>query len=223
MLGGDDTKKINMIGQKFGRLTVIEECKERDKHRHILFKCVCDCGNYVNVLGTELRNGRTKSCGCLQKEKAKEANTKHGKRNTRLYRIYYAMINRCYRINNANYINYGGRGIVVCDEWKHNFEAFYNWAINNYKEGLTIDRIDHDGNYEPDNCKWITYKEQNNNKRNNIKITYNGKTQTLKQWADELRVNYSTLKSRHRNKWSVKDILFGRSSAKTSKIEGDQL
>lgn len=211
-----------MIGRKFDRLKVIEELPNRDKHRHILFKCVCDCGNYVSVLGTDLRNGRTKSCGCLQKEKAKEANTKHGKGNSRLYRIYYAMINRCYRTNNVNYGNYGGRGIVVCDEWKHDFEAFYNWAINNnYRENLTIDRIDLDGNYEPNNCKWITYKEQNNNKRNNVKITYNGKTQTLKQWADELGLNYSTLKSRHRNKWNTKDILFGRSPNEHNKIEGD--
>lgn len=195
-----------MIGQKFGKLTVLEELHERTKHGRIVYKCKCDCGNICNVIGSCLRNGNTKSCGCL-----KDGHPTHNKSNTKLYKIYNSMLDRCCNKNNKRYIDYGGRGIDVCQEWKHDFEAFYNWAINNnYKEGLSIDRIDNDRNYSPDNCKWSTLKQQANNRRSNVYLTYNNKTQTIAQWAEELNINYYTIKQRHHLGYTDKECLFGR-------------
>lgn len=137
--------------------------------------------------------------------------TKHGKCNTRLYRIYKCMKTRCYNKNRNDYKYYGGRGIVICDEWLNDFMAFYYWSINNgYDDTLTIDRIDVDGNYEPSNCRWATQKQQCNNYSRNILITYNGKTQNMRQWADELCIKQHTIACRHRKGWSDKECLFGK-------------
>lgn len=137
---------------------------------------------------------------------------KHGKSNTRLYNIWTHMKARCYNKNDQHYENYGSRGIVVCDEWKHNFMNFYNWAMNNgYRENLSIDRIDVDGNYEPDNCRWVDVKIQNCNKRTSIYLTYDGKTQTIGTWANELNINKTTIYYRyHKLGWSDKECLFWR-------------
>lgn len=122
---------------------------------------------------------------------------KHGLRYTRIYTIWSGMIDRCYRKSHKKYDDYGGRGISVCDEWRSDVEAFYNWAMNNgYNDSLSIDRINNNGNYEPNNCRWVTTNEQVNNRRNNRVYTLNNKTQTLKQWADEYKINYNTLISR---------------------------
>lgn len=130
---------------------------------------------------------------------------------TRLYRIFDHMKQRCYNKNNNRYKHYGGRGIVVCDEWNSDFDVFYNWAYENgYDDTLTIDRIDVNGNYEPSNCRWITNLEQQNNKRNNVLLTYNGKTQTMAQWARELNINRYTVIKRHQRGYSDKECLFGR-------------
>ena len=123
------------------------------------------------------------------------------------------MKQRCYNINYTYYKDYGGRGIAVCDEWLNDFQAFYEWSMNNgYKDNLTIDRIDNNKGYSPNNCRWVTRKTQVQNRRNNVYITYDGKTQTLSQWADELGVRYNTLVLRHIRGWkNVRDVLFGRS------------
>lgn len=136
---------------------------------------------------------------------AKKNFTTHGLRNTRLYNIWCCMKARCYRIKHDAYHNYGGRGITVCDEWLNDFKSFYDWANNNgYKETLTLDRIDNDKEYSPLNCKWSTRKEQNSNSRNCHYVTYNGKTQTLQQWSEELDIKMGTLWSRLRvQKWTV--------------------
>ena len=191
-----------MIGKKFNMLTVLEELPER-KHGSRVYRCKCDCGNIKDVRKDMLKNGHVKSCGCLH--------TKHGKRNTKIYRVFSEMKQRCYNKNHKDYKNYGGRGIAVCDEWKDDFMNFYNWAMsNNYQEGLSIDRINNDGNYEPDNCRWTDRKTQSNNRRSNTSISYNGKTQTLAQWGEELGVDQHTISLRKRKGWSNKGCLFGK-------------
>lgn len=180
----------DIIGVRFGRLTVIERI-ENTKDGKAQFKCHCDCGQYKDVRAKSLRNGDTKSCGCLLSEESRKRATshgkcvrveKHGKCHSRLYNIWSGMKQRCFNPNATKYELYGGRGITVCEEWKDDFQAFYDWAMSNgYEEHLTIDRIDSDMNYEPNNCQWITLSEngrKGNIKRNSNKgVVKNGVTQ----------------------------------------------
>ena len=162
---------IDLAGKQFGRLKVIERAETVNKRTKWL--CECDCGNEIIAEAYNLKSGHTQSCGCLQSEAASCANKTHGMTRTRLYRIWNCMHNRCYRKSYHAFKHYGGRGIVVCDEWLHDFQAFYDWAIaNGYKDDLSIDRIDPNKNYSPDNCRWATMAEQNKNKRaeNGFKI-----------------------------------------------------
>ena len=188
--------RLDLTGQRFGQLVVVGY-SHTDKHGKSMWLCKCDCGNSKIVSGANLRSQNTKSCGCLHKQILSETATKHGKFGYRLYWIWHGMKSRCYNPNDKRFSVYGGRGITVCDEWRNSFEAFYEWAMSNgYADNLTIDRKDTNGNYCPENCRWITNKEQQNNRRNNRLIAYNGKTQTLKQWAEELGINYQTLYTR---------------------------
>ena len=134
---------------------------------------------------------------------------KHGMARTRLYRSWTSMRNRCNWKKDKEYKHYGGRGIKVCDEWQNNFEPFMEWALSNgYDDTLTIDRIDVNGNYEPDNCRWITRKEQNNNMTSNVRLTHNGVTHNLTEWSKITEISYSTLQGRIRRGWKTEDILF---------------
>lgn len=163
------TKLEEGLNKKFGRLTPVEIIKEKGKNSK--YRCVCDCGNEIITWYNNLYLGKTVSCGCWNDEQRrrkenKSHNIKHGMANTRIYREWCAMRNRCTNKSNISYINYGGRGISVCDEWLNDFVNFYNWAMaNGYKDDLTIDRIDVNGNYEPSNCRFISNKEQQMNKR----------------------------------------------------------
>lgn len=135
----------------------------------------------------------------------------HGKCNTRIYHTYKHMKQRCYNKNCKDFKDYGGRGITICDEWLNDFMAFYNLAYENgYKDTLTIDRIDNNKGYEPSNCRWISNQEQQNNKRNNVLLTYNGKTQTMAQWVECLGLKSGTVRMRHHRGWSDKECLFGK-------------
>ena len=142
-----------------------------------------------------------KSCGCIVK-------TQGGFSNTRIFKIFKHLIDRCYNNKDINYKNYGGRGITVCYEWKNNFQEFYNWAIvNGYNENLTIDRIDVNGNYEPNNCRWATMKEQQNNRNNNRKLCYKGKIKTITQWAEYCGLTYRNLFYRLNSGYSIEQAI----------------
>lgn len=213
------SKLIDRTGQRYGRLVVIERAPDQvfsSGRKVVRWKCKCDCGNIVEVATTSLGSGLTQSCGCWNNEQRKKSETKkiiHGDCNKdkeyhNLYERWITIKKRCYQKSKDNYKNYGGRGITVCDKWLHNYTAFKEWALaNNYSPELTIDRIDNNKNYSPDNCRWVDNKTQQNNKRSNTFITYNGKTKTLQQWADETGINNSTISSRLKNGWSVESAL----------------
>lgn len=206
---------IDLTGQRFGRLTVLEVSPKRAR-RELMWVCQCDCGNVVTVRGKCLRKGETKSCGCYNKEVSSKRNkvlaTKHGWYGTRLYRIYRRMKDRCTNPNVPMYHHYGGRGITVCDEWMNDPKAFCEWAMaNGYEDNLTIDRIDTNGNYEPSNCRWVTNIQQQRNKRNNVTLTYNGETKCITEWAEMYGIARSKIYQRIRSGWSdPEEILFGR-------------
>lgn len=215
--GCKNPKNKNLIGEKFGRLTVINYIS-KDKNKQRIWLCKCDCGNEKMVPTKYLTSGDTKSCGCLLSDTSREyyskLNLTHGMTHTKLHIKWQGMIDRCYRKTTNGYENYGGRGIKVCNEWtdkENGFINFYNWAIKSgYKDGLTIDRIDANGDYKPNNCRWATFKEQNNNKRNNCFLEYNGERHTLKEWSEKLNLNYDTIRCRKSKGWNNHEILFGR-------------
>ena len=165
-------KKIDMTGRPIGRLLVIEECG-RDSRGEVLWRCRCECGNEIIVLGSNLRNEHTTSCGCYQRERTAETFTTHGMCKTRIYSVWSDMLVRVGVHKGASEKdkhNYQDRGITVCDEWLV-FENFRDWALSHgYKDGLQIDRIDNDKGYCPENCRWVTPKENMNNRRNTIRI-----------------------------------------------------
>lgn len=186
----------NLVGQKFGKLLVLNYYS-KDKNNKVLWNCVCDCGNTTIVRTNDLKSNKVKSCGCYRDCATIKRSTKHNKSHTRLYRIYYNMISRCYNTNNDQYINYGGRNIKICDKWLNDFNSFYNWSINNgYESDLTIDRIDNDCDYEPSNCRWTDIKTQSLNRRTNRYITYKNETLTIKEWSDKLNIPYTRIYAR---------------------------
>lgn len=189
---------FKMIGKRFGRLVVFRYAGYVNKNKY--FWCRCDCGRIKRVRKGHLISGAVKSCGCYNSEKARNMMKKnrigmtHGMSKTRLYRIWMAMKRRCGVIGHNGDKNYGGRGIIVCENWKNDFVCFKDWALNHgYQDGLTIDRIDVNGNYCPENCRWITNDEQQNNRRNNHIIEYDGKKYTLAQASRFFGIPQSTL------------------------------
>jgi len=155
---------VDLTGQRFGELTVLYQVPSRDRNSSWL--CQCDCGKKTIVRAPNLKFGGTRTCGCGVARATVKRCTKHGESHSKLNYIWTAMKERCFNPNNKSYDNYGGRGITVCDEWKNDYAAFSKWSKENgYREGLTLDRINNDGGYSPDNCRWTTYKVQSNNRR----------------------------------------------------------
>lgn len=157
----------DLTGQRYGRLVVMSKTEER-VHRHVVWKCVCDCGNECFVPSNALSTGRTQSCGCLMKESRGVSRITHHMSNEKIYAVWQGMRKRCFSTYHKNYDSYGARGITVCREWNESFEAFYDYVsqLPHFGEpGYSLDRINNDGNYEPGNVRWATQKEQMNNTR----------------------------------------------------------
>lgn len=192
-------KVIDLTGRRFGHLTVIEQA-DRDKWDCITWRCVCDCGKECVVRGYSLKSGNTKTCGCRNYRKPVDL-SKRDRINKRIQRIWAGMHTRCYNENVDYYKHYGGRGIKMCDEWigENGCRHFYEWAKKNgYKDGLTIDRIDNDGNYEPSNCRWITKTEQMSNMQKSIRVSYKGKEVSPVELSGLTGININTVYSRLR-------------------------
>ena len=192
----------DLTGKRFGKLTVIKRAKNKifGKRQKVAWKCKCDCGNEVIVTGENLNSGTTKSCGCARGEK-------HKMRWTRLYRIYTNIKTRCKNHNSPSYKIYGKRGVGICKEWDKSFTAFMEWALQNgYNEKLSIDRIDNNGDYCPNNCRWATMEVQANNKRNNVYYTYNGEIHTIAEWSRIMPINKKIVYQRLERGKSVKDV-----------------
>jgi len=188
-------KKVDLVGEKFGRWTVMSKAKNKGKNT--AWNCLCECGTERSVLTHNLTRGKSSSCGCGQKEAASKANTTHGKRNTKLYGVYSGMKQRCYNENSPAYEYYGGKGVYICKEWLDDFMNFYNWAkANGYGKDMSIDRIDPNGNYEPDNCRWVTMEKQQNNKLNSMFIIIGNEKKTISEWAKTRKTNQQTLYSK---------------------------
>ena len=188
----------DMTGLKFGRLTVISRA-ENDRHGNVMWNCKCDCGTDKIINGASLRRASVLSCGCLHKEIVKTKSKKHGLVKHRIYTIWYDMKARCYNAKNPHFNCYGGRGIKNCEEWLNSENGFQNYAKwsfeNGYKEDLTIDRIDNDANYEPNNCRWVTRKVQAQNKRNTMLLLYNGNLMTISEIAKITHKSWNTIKN----------------------------
>lgn len=186
----------NMVGMEFNGCKVVSR-EGSDKWGQALWKCVCRCGKYFVSTGGNIRSGNTKSCGCYSIKRTKESNTTHGDSGTRLHNIWYGIIRRCTRPSNSMFDYYGGRGITVCNQWLNSYEEFKEWSISNgYADDLTIDRIDNDGGYTPNNCRWVTYKEQGLNKRNSRMVEFNGKVMNLSTVSEISGIAESTIRNR---------------------------
>ncbi|MBE6146928.1 MAG: hypothetical protein E7168_01180 [Firmicutes bacterium] len=199
-------KATDFIGNKIGKITIIDylgTIKKEKGNNHKFWLGKCECGQEVHLKANEIVKKKRKCCRyCSSPGKT------HGMTNTRIFNIWQSMIGRCTNPNNQDYYNYGARNIKVCEEWKNSFEKFYDWAIKNgYSSNLTLDRIDNNNNYCPNNCRWATTLEQANNKRNNIIIEYNGTKDTLSNWARKTGINSRCLQYRYYHNWDIEKML----------------
>jgi hypothetical protein len=207
------SKSLDLTGKKFGRLKVVSRGKDFVGTNGRItrgWNCQCDCGNQILVRQNALTGGNTKSCGCLSRD---IHSTQKGLSKSRLYNIWDGMKKRCYSKNNRAYSAYGGRGIQICDEWlgKEGFLNFRKWALNNgYAENLSIDRKNVDGNYAPDNCRWVDDNVQLNNTRRNHYIEFEGEKLTLAQWEKRTGIKQATIRSRLKKGMTVGDALTKR-------------
>ena len=188
------TTPSSEIGKRYGKLTVMAYSHANEHHQRF-WECICDCGNRHVTQQASLRNGFCLSCGCISLER--EYRPKY------TYMAWSSMKSRCHNPKASNYHNYGARGIVVCDRWRNSFANFLA-DMGEKPKTCSMERIDNSGNYEPGNCRWATNKDQANNKRTNINLTFDGQTMTMKQWAEKLGINYRTLTSRIRSGFEIR-------------------
>jgi len=206
---------IDLTGEIFGRWKVLRRSNKKSKRNGdgVLWICECSCDAHTikEVRGKELRKHVSTSCGCFSIEKLKERSTTHGKTHTRIYQIWLGMKKRCLNPKTKHYKNYGGRGIKICNEWldkSTGFMTFYNWSMqNNYKDHLSIDRINNDGNYEPGNCKWSTNIEQAKNKRTSHYLTFKGQTKIIMDWSHYIGINEAIIRGRIKKGLPLEKIL----------------
>lgn len=215
---------IDITGKKYGRLTVLKEAGTRKWK--VYWLCLCECGKTKEINGGALKNGKTKSCGCLRSEVTAKRKTKHGMlydesgRRRKLYGVWCGMRRRCDNPKNISYKNYGGRGISVCDEWG-DYKEFHKWAMRNgYKEGLMIERIDNNGNYCPENCSWETREVQNLNKRNIRYIEYDGELVRIHDLSKERGIDSKAVLNRLRHGWEIDKALSEPVQTRGKKKEG---
>lgn len=199
-------KIIDLTGKRFGRL--VARCRShKDKKNKWHWICDCDCGESIVVPEGDLNFGKYKSCGCLKLEKFVQRTTTHNKTKTRLHRIWTGMKQRCLNPNNNGYKHYGGRGIMICQEWINDFQSFYDWAINNgYSDELSLDRINVNGNYEPNNCRWADEHTQANNKQDTVYVDVNNETHTISEWSELVSLPSNTIGRRVKDGYQGVDI-----------------
>ncbi len=195
----------DLTGQKFGRLTALNRAQDYlspSGRRRTMWRCACDCGKECTIEAYNLSHGKQVSCGCYRDEQLSRRQKKHGMTDTRLYFVWCGIKNRCYNPNVYEYRFYGARGISMCEQWKNDFLVFYNWAIEcgydiSAPRGMyTIDRIDCNGNYCPENCRWVTQMEQANNLRSNHIVEYDGETNTIAEWSRITGINQYKIRNR---------------------------
>ena len=199
-------RHIDLTGLRFGKLVVLRRAENR-KGR-VCWECECECGRKLVTRGDNLTSGRTQSCGCYNRARSSSAHTRHGESDTRIYNIWRKMKSRCATKIGRTFKDYGGRGITVCQEWLDSFEAFRDWALENgYRDDLTIDRKNNDGDYCPENCRWITNQEQQNNRRDNHLLEYKGETHTITEWARKQGISENALVHRIQRGWDIERAL----------------
>lgn len=201
---------IDLTGKTFGRLTVLEAHGRSKDRKNVFWKCLCSCGNFKVIMGSSLRRGATKSCGCFHIECASKVNYKHGHATSRTNQTWCSMKQRCLNKNNPEYRNYGGRGVTVCKRWMK-FENFLS-DMGERPAGKSIDRINNNLGYSPKNCKWSTSLEQARNKRSNTIVKFNGETKVITDWEKELGLGRELVRARLKRGWTVYEAL--KTSAK---------
>lgn len=207
---------LDLTNERFGRLVALK-ISGRDKNRHLMWECVCDCGNIKNIAGTSLIEKYTTSCGCYHRETKSKYNKKHGKSGHKIYKVWLSMKSRCYGNDKKYEKNYKGR-IFVCDRWMDSFQNFFDDMFLSYKEGLSLDRINNDGDYCPENCRWTTPEVQSNNKSNNIKYTVGNETHSAKEWEKITGIDRALIARNIKRGVPVQEAIYGKPVTSLSQI-----